>query len=248
MLLLHSGGMSQRQWKKLGDALEPTHRVIAADFLGCGQNPPWPADQPFEFQRDVDALAAVIEELAEPVHLVGHSYGGFIATCLARRAPSQVRSLTAYDPVAFGILYDTQDAAGLGDLARASEHPVFADVERGGDERWFSLFVDFWNGPGAWQQLPQPARDSFLAVGRKVFFEVYSLMQDRTPAAAYAPIQAPALFLTGEHSPVAAQRVVALLTQALPHARSERIAGAGHMGPITHAALVNAAIVRHVGS
>lgn len=246
VLLLHSGGMSQRQWKKLGDELSSTHRVVAADFLGAGQSGAWPTDRPFSFELDVDALADLLTEQGEPVHLVGHSYGGFIATCLARRMPAQVRSLGAYDPVSFGILYDARDEVGLRDLARASEHPAFSDVEHAGDARWFELFVDFWNGEGAWQKLAQPARESFLAVGHKVFFEVYSLMQDRTPASAYAPIQAPALFLTGELSPPAAQRVVAQLAVALPHARYESIDGAGHMGPITHAADVNARLAAHV--
>lgn len=248
VLLLHSGGMSSRQWKKLGDALEPNHRVIAPDFLGTGQNPAWPADAPFDFSQDVDVLAELLESFGEPAHVVGHSYGGFLATCLARRLPAQVRSLVAYDPVAFGILYDRNDAEGLADLGRASEHPAFSDTAHAGDETWFELFVNFWNGPGAWAKLPAPARESFLSVGRKVFFEVYSLMQDRTPAEAYAGIEAPALFLTGEHSPPAAKRVVALLAEAFPQARREAIAGAGHMGPITHAAQVNDAIVKHVGA
>ncbi|RYZ66303.1 MAG: hypothetical protein EOP08_05185 [Proteobacteria bacterium] len=73
-------------------------------------------------------------------------------------------------------------------------------------------------------------------------------MKDRTPASAYAAIEAPALFLTGEHSPPAAQRVVALLATAFPHGEELRVAGAGHMGPITHADRVNEAIVKHVGA
>jgi hypothetical protein len=36
------------------------------------------------------------------------------------------------------------------------------------------------------------------------------------------------------------------LGAALPHARARFFAGVGHMGPISHAPLVNAAIVEHV--
>jgi pimeloyl-ACP methyl ester carboxylesterase len=38
---------------------------------------------------------------------VGHSYGGLLALRLARRDPARVRSLTVYDPVAFGVLART---------------------------------------------------------------------------------------------------------------------------------------------
>ncbi len=85
-------------------------------------------------------------------------------------------------------------------------------------------------------------------MGRKVFYEVWSLMHDRTPASAYATIQAPALFLGGETSPEAARRVVALLAEALPRGRARIIPGAGHMGPLTHARKVNELIAAHIAA
>jgi len=247
VVMLHSGGMSGRQWRRLGDALEKTHRVLAPDFLGSGDNPLWPSETPFDFSLDVDALEELLAN-AGPVHLVGHSYGGLIALTFARRHPERVRSLSVYDPVAFGVVRAANDLEGAGDLERIERDPIFVDDARGGDERWFELFVDYWNGPGAWKALPPPARDSFLRVGRKVFYEVRSLMRDRTPASAYAAISAPALLLGGEKSPAAARRTLALLASALPHATSKTIAGAGHMGPISHSDEVNAAIVAHVKS
>jgi len=239
--------MSSRQWRKLAETLGARHRVVAPDFLGSGGNPAWPDQQPFEFGADLEVIEKLVEDLGEPVHLVGHSYGGLIAVQLARRAPRLIRSLSAYDPVAFGVLYEANDTEGLADLARAEKTPIFADVARGGSDEWFEVFVDYWNGPGTWRAMPAPGRESFLRVGRKVFLEVYSLMHDRTPAEAYSNIAAPALFLAGEKSPAAARRVVAILAAALPHGRAQTVSGAGHMGPITHTAAVNEAIAAHIG-
>ena len=248
VVLLHSGGMSSRQWRKLAETLGGTHRVLAPDFLGSGANPAWPDNQPFEYDADLDVIQKLVEALGEPAHLVGHSYGGLIAVQLARRAPKLIRSLSAYDPVAFGVLYEANDAEGLADLMRAEQNPIFADVSRGGSDEWFEVFVDYWNGPGTWRAMPAPARESFLRVGRKVFLEVYSLMHDRTPASGYSNIEAPALLLAGEKSPAAARRVVSILAAALPHGRAQTIVGAGHMGPITHTAAVNEAIAAHIRS
>jgi pimeloyl-ACP methyl ester carboxylesterase len=238
--------MSSRQWGRLSEILAPTHRVLAPDLLGSGDNPPWPDEQPFDLAQDVDAIEQLVDGLGEPVHLVGHSYGGLLALTLARRAPAKIRSLTAYDPVAFGILHAASDAVGLADLERAGRNPVFTDFARGGDDAWFEVFVDYWNGPGAWRGMTRTGRESFLRVGRKVFDEVWSLMHDRTPASAYAGIEAPALFLGGETSPKAARRVVALLGEALPRGRVRMVPGAGHMGPLTHGAVVNEAIAAHI--
>lgn len=246
VILLHSGGMSSRQWKRLADELATSHLVVAPDFLGSGDNPPWPPGAAFHFQQDVDAVTRIVDTLGEPVHLVGHSYGGLVALQVARAVPARVRSIAAYDPVAFGVLAEPRDAEGLDDLSQAAKNPVFTDDTLGGSDAWFEVFVDYWNGPGAWRALPTPAREAFLRVGRKVFLEVQSLMDDRTPGSAYAAITAPTLLITGSASPPAARRVVSRLAGSMPAGRAVTVEGAGHMGPITHARIVVDAIASHV--
>ncbi len=246
VLLLHSGGMSSRQWRKLIELLTPSHRVIAPDFLGSGANPPWPAGAPFNFHDDVAAVASLVADVGAPVHVVGHSYGGLIALTFARLHPSRVRSLALFDPVAFGVLHGAGDAAGIEDLERNTFLVSTADPTYGGSEPWLEAFVDYWNGPGTWKAMPPPSRGAFLAVGRKVFLEVDSLQRDRTPAAAYAKLDVPSLLLVGEHSPVAAKRVADLLVATLPRGVLSPVSGAGHMGPISHAGEVNARIARHL--
>jgi pimeloyl-ACP methyl ester carboxylesterase len=157
-----------------------------------------------------------------------------------------VRSIAVYDPVAFGVLHGASDQEGLTDLARTEQNTVFLDDARGGGEEWFEAFVDYWNAPGAWKAMPPAMRASFLKVGRKVYGEVRSLVADRTPASAYAQVTARALLMTGETSPASAKRVAVHLASALPDAHAEVVAGAGHMGPITHARDVNARIEAHL--
>lgn len=238
VVLLHSGGMSSRQWRRLIDGLARTHRALAPDLLGSGSNPPWEDDPGFHYARDLDAVRALLETTDAPFHLIGHSYGGMLALQLARRMPSRVRSLAVYDPVAYGVLAGTDDDA--------AQTALLLDEAIGGGDAWFERFVDYWNGPGAWRALAEPARASFLRVGRKVFREVCSLLRDRTPASEYAGITAPTLLLTGENTPAAARRVVEVLRETLPHAVREVIEGAGHMGPLTHAEQVNERLIRHV--
>jgi hypothetical protein len=57
----------------------------------------------------------------------------------------------------------------------------------------------------------------------------------------------PMLCLTGGRSTAAALRIAALLRDLLPGAQHEMLAGLGHMGPITHAPLVNDRLLRFHG-
>lgn len=235
-VLIHSGGFTSRQWRKLRDALATDFDVLAPDLLGYGESGPWPSEEPFHFRQDLDFLESLPGD--DRVHLVGHSYGGFLALQLALRHPERVRSIAVYDPVCFGVLDHIEDADARGQLDLVSHDWT--------GEAWLRAFVDWWNGAGAWDAMGEETRRAFRAVGWKVFQEVMSLVADRTDRAAYATITAPTLLLGGASSPLAERRVVEKLGAALPHATVRFLEGVGHMGPISHAAIVNEAIAAHV--
>ena len=73
VLLVHSGGFTSRQWRRLGADLSPDHDVVMPDLIGYGKEPAWPVGTPFHFRQDVDRLAAMLD--SRPTHLVGHSWG-----------------------------------------------------------------------------------------------------------------------------------------------------------------------------
>jgi pimeloyl-ACP methyl ester carboxylesterase len=236
-LLIHSGGFTSRQWRKLAQRLAPTHDVLAPDLIGYGAEP-WPPGVPFHFRQDIDHL---LTNLDRPADLVGHSYGGLLALQLALVRPDLVRTIAVYEPVAFGILGPDDDAERAA-LVLPTYHPDAAGV----DEAWLTAFVDWWNGPGAWAALAEPTKAGFRAVAWKVYQEVASLSADTTDRARYATITAPTLLLGGARTPITERLTLERLAQFLPHARLELFPDMGHMGPITHADIVNAAIAAHL--
>jgi pimeloyl-ACP methyl ester carboxylesterase len=240
-LLLHSGGFTSRQWRKLSETLAPDFDVLAPDLLGYGESGPWPDGVPFHFRQDLDYVESLLDG---DVHLVGHSYGGFLALQVALRRPERVQAIAVYDPVAFGILDPVEDADAWSQLLLVKQ--TWDRDESGVDEAWLRAFIDWWNGAGAWDRLGEETRRAFRTMGWKVFQEVMSLAADRTDRATYATITAPTLILGGASSPLAERRVVEKLGAALPNATAQLIPGVGHMGPISHAALVNEAIAAHL--
>jgi pimeloyl-ACP methyl ester carboxylesterase len=243
-LLVHSGGLSSRQWRRLADALTPAYDVLAPELIGYPKSGvPWERGVPFHFRDDVARLAELLGP-GEPAHLIGHSYGGFLALQLALARPELVRSLALYEPVAFGVLDSggPEDAAAWAELSRL---PAY-DGARDPDEAWLSAFVGWWQGAGAWEGLAEPARAAFRSVAWKLSEEVRTLGADRTTSARYGTIAQPALLMGGSKTPQAEQRTLARLAACLPHATLTMFPELGHMGPITHAAIVDAAIVQFV--
>lgn len=228
VMCLHSGGFSSRQWKRLVERLAP-RRVLTPDLIGYGKQP-IPDGTVLHYRDDLPPLLGLLDQ---PMHLVGHSYGGLLALQLALARPERVVSIAVYEPVAMGVL-------------EGAEWDGMMEVLPYDGEPWLERFVDWWQGAGAWRHMHPEARAAFLAVGWKVYCEVSTLVVDRTTRAQYGTIIAPTLLLGGGKTPAVEQRVLARLAEALPHATLQVFPELGHMGPITHAALVNDAIAAAV--
>ena len=226
-MLLHSSGMSSRQFSRLAPTLvEAGYRVVLVDLTGHGKSRPLAEGTPMSWRDDV---AEVIASITEPTKIVGHSYGGLLALHAALAAP--VTRLVLYDPVAFGILDPVADADVLATLSTIASPEVTT-------EAWLQGFVDYWSGAGAWSGLRDNVRDEFRRVAWAVREGVVTLMTDQTKSYPKLPLA----LITGELTPIAEQRVVERLAAATG-ASVTRIPGAGHMGPLSHADVVNARVL-----
>jgi pimeloyl-ACP methyl ester carboxylesterase len=107
-------------------------------------------------------------------------------------------------------------------------------------------FVDYWGGRGAWDALRPSAQAAMARWMPKAPLDFRALTDEPTPTTSYGALRFPVLIIRGEHAPAPTRLIAELLATLIPTARLVVIGGAGHMGPLTHAAAVNAAIARHV--
>lgn len=248
VLLVHGTGLTSRYWSPLASMLGERFRAMTVDLLGYGETSPWDGGDAFHFHADRDVVIAALEHAGERAHVVGHSYGGLLALQAALHRPELVRSLSLYEPVAFGVLHSADHRAGLEDLSLGGRGETLMALATGGDEAWLRTFVDYWNGPGAFDNMTPLARAALVATGRKAFLEVRSNLMDRTTHEQYAKIAAPTLLLCGADSPIAARATVDILGASMPNVERKVIEGAGHLGPFTHGDVVGRAILSHLVS
>jgi pimeloyl-ACP methyl ester carboxylesterase len=249
VLLLHSSAGSSTQWRSLTDILQARWRVLAPDLFGYGQTDQQPPPVSSGLAAEAALVDAVLAESDEPVHLVGHSYGGAVALRFAAERPERLRSLTLIEPVAFHLLCGAPEGTaehGLFHEVAALAADVTESATEGDGRRGMARFVDYWNGAGSWMRLRPEAQAALARQAPRVALDFRAAMTDPTRLRALRGVAVPTLILRGSTSPRPTRRIAALVTQVFPKARLQTIEGAGHMLPLTHPAAVNAAITEHL--
>lgn len=243
VVCLHSNASSSSQWRALMERLAPRYRVLAPDALGAGRSPAWPADRVVGLRDEVAWLEPVFAAAGAPCFVVGHSYGAAVALMAAMARPERVRALVLYEPTLFSVLEQErpqhEDASGIRAAVAESAAALAKDDPAAAGKR----FIDYWMGPGSWRRMPEARRAAIGASMVNVTGWAGALFGEPMPLQAFAALDVPVLYMLGARSPASSRGVARLLTQTLANVSVIEFADLGHMGPITHAELVNDAIV-----
>ena len=246
VVLLHGSASDSRQWRSLTGWLSGRHRVVAPDLPGYGASAVAGVEES-SLQAIADRLRPILVQNA-PVHLVGHSFGGAVALKAACLFPGHVRSLTLIEPVAVGALWTARGASTA--ESRAFRAAVASSATALGEgDAWTAmrLFIDFWNGEGAWERTSFRLRQFLAAQVGQVHRDYAAVAADVTTENDLAGVVCPVLSLRGGLSPAVTAAVADHLSQTLPFLRHIEVDGAGHMLPLTDPHIVDPLIGDFLG-
>ncbi len=248
VVLLHGGGSSGAQWRRVCDLLGDRFQMITVDHYGHGGTDPWPG-APEARTHDAEAVLVrgVIARIGQPAHLVGHSYGGGVALRIAVQDRAAVRSLTLLEPIALSVLAHHGEAV-LADGYREFARSFIADARAGDKERAWERFIDGNGEPGTWARTPPESRAKFMAMTDAVVSGWYANLSHNTTLDECRSIGVPTLLLHGERTYPHFRRITELLAKLVPSARLQVLPAAGHMSPVTHPETVAAALLPHLQS
>jgi pimeloyl-ACP methyl ester carboxylesterase len=249
VIALHCSGAGAGQWRQLATTLAPHFDLSAPEHIGTDKAGPWCGTHAFTLADEAATSIGLIDAVDGLVHLIGHSYGGGVALRVALERPHRIASLTLYEPSAFYLLTSLGEAGAqarneiMGVVRATAEGVITGDYASAARH-----FVDYWNGPGAWNALRPDIRAALTRWLPKAPLDFRALLDEPTPLSAYRDFPFPVLVLRGEHAPPPTRVAAEALADAIGSARLVTIAGAGHMGPITHATDVNRHIVDHIAN
>ncbi|MEP0943839.1 MAG: alpha/beta fold hydrolase [Rhizobiaceae bacterium] len=241
IVALHASASGERQWRALNDSLDDRFIVVAPNLPGYGSN-------------TVSGMGVVakhitlaIEKLGEPVHLVGHSFGGCVALKIAMQHSRLVKSMTLFEPAAFHLLSQTNctDSAALDDLKRI-ELELRSNAANGQSDSGMSQFVDFWAGNGVFECLSASKRNALAAMSQSVIADIGNCFAETWTSQQLARLEMPVQILMGLESPNLAQRASTLVFEAITQAELVMLPGLGHMAPIDSPDWVNPRIQQHI--
>ena len=240
VLAIHSFGSSARQYRGLQSRLNG-FVVLAGDLYGHGERAPWHGERRFTLADEAAPFEALLPEHG-PVHLVAHSYGAAVALRIAATNRTRVRSMALYEPAIWGTLAELcpGEAPTLEIEAVRDETILLLDARR--PEAAAERFIEYWAGAGAWNATPPERKPRLVATMRSLRDGWLASFVDRWSTAALRSLDVPCLLMTGTRSTAAARLATRLLDDALPQARMLELEGLGHLGPITHAERVDAAV------
>ena len=231
--LAHAGSLSPLM-ARLGDRLSMT----AFDLPGHGRSADW------DGRGDMLGVTARIAEsfCDGPVDLIGHSFGGVAALCLAVERPDLLRSLTLIEPVFFAAARTTDPAAFEAYFAGMA--PYAAALTSGDRAAAAQAFNAVW-GDAAWDTLPAAQRAYATERIHLIEESVPGLIEDSQGLLAPGRLESvdvPVTLIRGDRSAPVIAVILDALAARLPKTRRVVIEGAGHMAPVTHPREVAAAI------
>jgi pimeloyl-ACP methyl ester carboxylesterase len=261
VVLVHGGLGDMRTWDAQLGPLGARFRAIAYsrryarpnEAISPGADDPMPVH--------VDDLVAFLHALgAFPAHLVGNSWGAFICLLTAIRHPDVVRSLVLEEPPLLPLVLGSGPRPQPSVLARSlrrrpratlavlafglrTSAPMAWAYRRGDADRALQLFASGVLGRQALARLTPQRRQQMRESAAELHAEFRAGFPPLTETEVRG-VRAPALLLTGEHSPAIERTLSKWLADLLPDAEQVVVPGASHLMHEDAPAFVNDNIVR----
>jgi pimeloyl-ACP methyl ester carboxylesterase len=234
LLFLHGVGGGHHAW----DGQLPYFAALGYpshswDQPGYGHSP---MVEPYTLEQVVLALKRLIDSVAkEPVVLVGHSMGGFVAQEACARFPELVKGLVlAFTSAAFG---------GSGEFAEKFVAARLGPLDQGKSMAELAAeLMPTMRGSKSDPKGLAHAQRMMSAIPAETYRKAVQMLTTFDRRADLAKIAVPTLLVAGSDDKTAPPQVMQRMAEKIPGAEFVVLEGCGHLGPMDQPDAFNAAL------
>lgn len=222
LLFVHGAGGDHTLWGQQLRELSKNFSVAALDLNGHGRSPARAGDGLTLYVEDV---LAVLEALALPTVVIGHSMGGAIALTAALQRLRNLRGL--------GL---------VGTGARLKVHPQILELCQTNFEEAIELVVSWAFAEGASAELVQKAREQMRRNGPAALYRDFLSCSTFDVMSRLSEIPVPTIVICGREDKLTPLKYSEYLQKNIPNAQLHVIERAGHMVMLEQPEVVTTAL------
>ena len=233
VLFLPGSYSTAAAWRPIQRLLEPRWRMVTTSLRGYGESTDTRSPDDCGMQHEVELVEALCRHIGQPVHLVGHSFGGTIALAAALAATVPLASLSMFEGTPLDILRGRDGGVLYQETLRMSR--AFEAAVDAGESEAPGRIIDFWGGAGAYAALPDAVKTYCRQTAAVNVLDWRIAFDFKVTDMDCASLQLPVLLVRGERANPAMTAITNALQACLTDARPHVVEGAGHFLVSSHA-------------
>jgi pimeloyl-ACP methyl ester carboxylesterase len=230
VVLVHGAGCDYRVWEAQREHIASAYRYTTLNLHYHGTEP-WPDDGknysiPYHVAQVTDFLNGLG---AGPVHLIGQSYGGHIATRVAMQHPELVRCLVLQEP-AIQSLVDGPEAPTIMEERQRVFGQAAVEIGKGQLDVGARLLMEglINKGPGTWDACPDYLKIMVLENARTLPLFFAASPAPPINREQLAGLAVPTLIINGEETLRFYFYIGKQMAKCIPNSQRAVIANAAH--------------------
>ena len=221
-------------WNQVQELMPPNFRFIGTSLCGYGSTEELRSIDNYGMHNLIDIIETVVAKIGQPVHLVGHSFGGMVALASALSERFQILSITTFEANPITLIdacehrHLFEETIKIKDEFEAAFNAQNDDAAR--------IIIDFWGGDGSFDSMPNSVQQYCRQTAYSNVLDWHTALSFRAKADDYAKLSMPVLLVRGAHANTQMVQITKTLQTCIPNQRSVIINNAAHFLITSHAA------------
>ena len=246
LLFLPGSYSTKDAWRGILGSLRGSYRTITTSLPGYGGTDEVRDGNVSDMTEMLDFVVRVSEEIGEPFHIIGHSFGGQTAMAATLFGAVTPLSMITFEgnPI-YSIPNQGTFSWRQGVLELMDE---FKRAIANEEQDAAALIIDFWGVPGFFASMPEAVQEFCRSTAYTNLLDWQSASGFNPEISDFAKISIPSTLVRGELANEAIVEITGLITAAMPDAGEKIVEGAGHFLISTHSKQCAEIIDQHMAA